>query len=51
MDLASLTRQRQPSDLLSLRYSGVVSPNFSLEVQYSSRHLTIDTRSADARQD
>ena len=43
MDLSSLTRQRQPSDLMSLRYSGLVSPNFSLEVQYSARHLTIDS--------
>jgi hypothetical protein len=43
MDLASLTRQRQPSDLLSLRYTGALSPHFSLEVQYSARHLTIDS--------
>ena len=34
MDERSLTVQRQPSDLVSLRYSGVVSPNFSVEVQY-----------------
>ena len=43
MDLASLAIQRQPSNLLSLRYSGIVSPNLSVEVQYSSRHLTLDT--------
>jgi outer membrane receptor protein involved in Fe transport len=43
MDLESLADQRQPSDLLSLRYGGIVSPNLSLEVQYSSRHLTLDT--------
>lgn len=43
MDTASLADQRQPSDLLSLRYSGSVSPNFSVEVQYSRRHLTLDT--------
>jgi hypothetical protein len=43
MDLESLTVQRQPSDLMSLRYSGIVSPNFSVEVQYSSRHLTLDS--------
>src|SRR5205085_5337592 len=43
MDLASLTIQRQPSDLMSVRYSGIVSPNFSVELQYSSRHLTLDT--------
>jgi hypothetical protein len=43
MDLQSLTLQKQPSDLLSLRYSGIVSPNFSVEVQYSGRHLTLDS--------
>lgn len=43
MDLASLTRQRQPSNLLSLRYAGALSPRLSLEVQYSARHLTIDS--------
>jgi hypothetical protein len=43
MDENSLARQRQPSDLMSLRYSGIVSPNLSLEVQYSNRHLTLDT--------
>src|SRR5688572_4700963 len=43
MDLASLTRQRQPSDLMSLRYTGALSPHFSLEVHYSARHLTIDS--------
>jgi TonB dependent receptor len=43
MDIRSLTRQRQPSDLMSLRYSGLMSPNFSFEVQYSARHLTIDS--------
>jgi outer membrane receptor protein involved in Fe transport len=43
MDERSLTTQRQPSDLLSLRYSGVVSPNFSVEVQYSRKHLTLDS--------
>ena len=48
MDLASLATQLQPSDLLSLRYSGMVSPNFSVEAQYSSRHLTLNT-GADTR--
>ena len=43
MDMQSLASQRQPSDLLSLRYSGIVSPNLSVELQYSSRHLTINT--------
>jgi hypothetical protein len=43
MDLASLAEQRQPSDLLALRYSGIVSPNLSVELQYSRRHLTLNT--------
>ena len=43
MDTRSLTRQRQPSDLMSLRYSGLMSPTLSLEVRYSARHLTIDS--------
>jgi hypothetical protein len=40
MDLASLTDQGQPMDLVSLHYSGVVKPNFFVEGQYSVRHLT-----------
>ena len=43
MDLESLSLQRQPSDLLSLRYSGVVAPNLSVELQFSARHLTLNT--------
>jgi hypothetical protein len=43
MDVKSLADQRQPSDLFSLRYSGIVSPRLSLEVQYSRRELTLDT--------
>jgi hypothetical protein len=43
MDLESLATQRQPSDLMSVRYSGILSRNFSVEVQYSSRHLTLNT--------
>ena len=46
MDLDSLANQQQPSDLLSLRYNGIVAPNFSVEVQYSSRHLTLNTGAA-----
>ena len=46
MDLDSLATQRQPSDLLSLRYAGVVSPNLSVEVQYSARRLTLNTGAA-----
>ena len=43
LDMESLGVQRQPSDLLSVRYSGIVSPNLSVELQYSSRHLSINT--------
>jgi hypothetical protein len=43
IDLESLATQRQPSDLLSLRYAGIVSPNLSVELQYSARHLTLNT--------
>jgi outer membrane receptor protein involved in Fe transport len=43
LDTESLGVQRQPSDLLSLRYSGIVSPNLSVELQYSSRHISINT--------
>jgi outer membrane receptor protein involved in Fe transport len=43
MDIESLGLQRQPSDLLSLRYSGIVSPNLAVELQYSSRHLSLNT--------
>lgn len=43
MDTASLALQRQPSDLLSVRYCGIVLPNLSVEMQYSSRHLTLNT--------
>jgi len=43
MDIQSLATQLQPSDLLSLRYTGIVSPNFSVELQYSSRNLTLNT--------
>ncbi len=43
MDVQSLADQRQPSDLFSMRYSGILSPQFSLEVQYSRRNLTLDT--------
>lgn len=43
LDRQSLATQLQPSDLLSLRYSGIVSPNFSVELQYASRNLTLNT--------
>ena len=43
MDERSLTVQNQPSNLVSLRYTGVVAPNFSVEVMYSRKHLTLDS--------
>ena len=48
MDLQSLATQRQPSDLASLRYSGIVTSNLSVEILYSARHLTLNT-GADTR--
>ena len=47
MDLESLAVQRQPSDLLSLRYSGILSPNLSVEAQYSAPASDIQPRGAD----
>lgn len=46
LDTESLATQLQPADLLSLRYTGIVSPNFSVEMQYSNRHLTLNTGAA-----
>ena len=39
-DLISLTRQGQPQSLVSAQYTGVLTPNFSMSAQYSSRQLT-----------
>ena len=41
MDLASLTNTGQPQDLMSLHYTGLLKPNFSVEAQYSDRHLRL----------
>ncbi len=50
MDLASLATQLQPSDLLSLRYNGMVSPNFSIEAQYLEPPFDAEYRSGHTRQ-
>lgn len=42
MDMRSLTNQRQPQDLLSLHYSGVITPRFFFEAQFSQRHFTFE---------
>ncbi len=43
LDTQSLATQRQPSDLMSVRYSGILASNLSVELQYSARHLSINT--------
>jgi hypothetical protein len=43
MDERSLTVQNQPSNLVSVRYTGIIAPNFSVEVMYSRKHLTLDS--------
>lgn len=48
-DIASLHDQGQPQDLYSVHYTGVVRPNFSLEAQYSARHLTFTNTGAKTR--
>ena len=40
-DLKSLTPQGQPQSLLSVQYTGVLSPVFSMSVQYSTRKFAL----------
>lgn len=40
MDLASLANRKTPQRLLSLNYTGVLSPKFFVELQYSLRKFT-----------
>lgn len=40
MDLASLANRQTPQRLLSLNYTGVLSPKFFVELQYSLRKFT-----------
>ena len=40
MDLRSLYTQGQPQDLLSVHYSGVLTPHFSVEGQWAQRSFT-----------
>ena len=40
MDLASLVNRETPQKLLSLNYTGILSPKFFLEAQYSLRQFT-----------
>ncbi len=40
-DLKSLTPQGQPQSLVSLQYTGVLTPNFSLSAQYSARRFAL----------
>ena len=39
MDLRSLGNRKDPQDLYSLAYSGVLTPRFFLEARYSARHF------------
>lgn len=40
MDLASLVNRKTPQDLLSVNYTGILSPKFFVEGQYSRRQFT-----------
>jgi outer membrane receptor protein involved in Fe transport len=42
MDLNSLYTRQVPQNLLSVHYSGTLSPNFFIEGQYSQRNLTFE---------
>jgi hypothetical protein len=42
MDLVSLYERRDPQNLLSLNYTGVLSPSFFVEAQYSRRLFTFE---------
>ena len=50
-DTRSLTKQGQPQSLMSLQYTGVVSPSLSFSAQYSSRQLTFTDVGATATDD
>ena len=49
MDLASLVDQKQPQALWSVHYTGVISPNFFVEAQYSARRLSFGDTGAKTR--
>ena len=40
MDLRSLYNRSLPEDLLSVNYSGIITPQFSVEAQFSQKHFT-----------
>lgn len=40
MDLRSLYDRSLPEDLLSINYSGILTPQFSVEAQFSQKHFT-----------
>lgn len=40
MDLRSLYNRSLPEDLVSLNYSGIITPRLSVEAQYSQKHFT-----------
>lgn len=46
-DLRSLTPQGQPQTMISTQYTGVLTPNFSLSVNYSARKFSLTNVGAD----
>jgi Carboxypeptidase regulatory-like domain/TonB-dependent Receptor Plug Domain len=48
-DLQSLTDQGQPQDVMSVQYTGVITPNFSLAAQYSARSFALTDTGANTR--
>jgi outer membrane receptor protein involved in Fe transport len=46
MDLRSLIDRKLPQNLVSVNYNGVLTPNFFIEGQYSSRHFTFSDAGA-----
>ena len=42
MDLASLYNPGHPQDLLSLNYTGILSPSFFVEAHYAMRKFTFE---------
>ena len=42
LDLNSLENRKEPADLVTVSYSGVMTPSFFIEGRYSHRNLTFD---------
>ena len=48
-DLQSLTNQGQPQNVMSVQYTGVITPNFSLTGQYSARSFALTNTGANTK--